>query len=103
MDEMVLYPEITINLSGVDGNIYAVMGHCSKQLRKGLQSLGKSADEIKNTISEYQNSVVSSGDYHTALGQIGRFANVEFNDDDAGEDTDYYPDYDDYYDDEDDD
>lgn len=55
---MVKYPEIVVQLTGNDGNAFAVMGAVSKALRKAKIA----SDEIK----EYTNQSMS-GDYDNLL------------------------------------
>jgi hypothetical protein len=55
---MVKYPEIEVQLTGQDGNAYAIMGAVSRELRKA----GVSQKEI----NEYTNESMS-GDYDNLL------------------------------------
>jgi hypothetical protein len=55
---MVKYPEIEVQLTGQDGNAYAIMGAVSRELRKA----GVSQKEI----NEYTNESMS-GDYNHLL------------------------------------
>ena len=55
---MVKYPEITVQLSGEDGNVFSIMGRMSKALRKA----GVNQDEI----NEFQTKAMS-GDYDAVL------------------------------------
>lgn len=55
---MVKYPEIEVQLTGQDGNAFAVMGAVQKALRK--------ADVPKEAIDEYLNASMS-GDYNHLL------------------------------------
>jgi hypothetical protein len=55
---MVKYPEIEVELTGQDGNAYAIMGAVSKGLRSG----GVSKEEIEQCMNE-----MMSGDYHNLL------------------------------------
>lgn len=55
---MVKYPEIEVQLTGQDGNAFAVMGAVSRELRKA----GVSKDEI----NEYTKQSMS-GDYDNLL------------------------------------
>ena len=55
---MVKYPEIEVELTGQDGNAFAIMGAVSKGLRKG----GVSKEEIDQCMNE-----MMSGDYNHLL------------------------------------
>ena len=55
---MTKYPEIEVQLSGRDGNAFAIMGAVEKALRKG----GISQDEISTYLKESM-----SGDYDNLL------------------------------------
>ena len=55
---MVKYPEIEVELTGQDGNAFAIMGAVSTALRKA----GVSSDEVKEYTSESM-----SGDYDNLL------------------------------------
>ena len=52
------YPDIKVQLTGNDGNAWAIMGAVSKALRKG----GVSAEEIEKYTNES-----TSGDYDNLL------------------------------------
>ena len=54
----VKYPEIEIELSGTDGNAFAIMGKVTKALKRA----GVSSDEIDEFLAECQ-----SGDYDHLL------------------------------------
>jgi hypothetical protein len=55
---MTKYPEIEVQLTGQDGNAFAIMGAVSK----GLRSNGVSKEEIDQCMNE-----MMSGDYHNLL------------------------------------
>lgn len=55
---MTKYPEIEVELTGRDGNAFAIMGAVEKALRKG----GISQDEISTYLKESM-----SGDYDNLL------------------------------------
>ena len=55
---MVKYPEIEVELSGHDGNAFAVMG----AVRKALSRYGVAKDEIEEYIKQSM-----SGDYNNLL------------------------------------
>ena len=54
----VKYPDITVNLTGIDGNAFSVMGAVSKALRRN----GVSSSEIQKFMDE-----CNSGDYDHLL------------------------------------
>lgn len=64
---MTKYPEIEVQLSGQDGNAFAVMGAVSNALRKG----GVSKDEI----NEYTTQSMS-GDYENLLRTAMKWVSV---------------------------
>jgi hypothetical protein len=61
------HPDIYVQLSGTDGNAYAIMGAVETALRRG----GVSAEEIK----EYKTESMS-GDYDNLLVTAMRWVNV---------------------------
>lgn len=52
------YPDITIPLTGEDGNVFFIMGRCTKALRR--------AGAEKSEIKEFTNQM-TAGDYDHAL------------------------------------
>lgn len=63
----VKYPEIEVQLSGIDGNAFAIIGAVSKALRRGLivdggYTAGQIADEVRHFTEE-----AMSGDYDHLL------------------------------------
>lgn len=64
----VRYPDITVQLSGKDGNIFMLMGICTAALRRA----GISKDEIDQLRSE----VMDSEDYGAALRVLMSWVNV---------------------------
>ena len=64
---MTKYPEITVQLSGADGNAFAIMGSVSKALRRA----GVSADDIQLYTAESM-----SGDYDHLLRTAMAWVNV---------------------------
>lgn len=64
----VKYPDITVNLVGQDGNVFNLMGICTKAMRKG----GVSQEEIKQFREECM-----EGDYDHALRVMMSWVNVE--------------------------
>jgi len=55
------------NLKGVDGNIFAVIGHVSKTLRKAGQS---------DKAVELQTAAFAAGSYHEALALISDYVDI---------------------------
>ncbi len=62
------YPNITVQLSGNDGNAFAVLGSVSKALREN----GVSKEEIDSFYSE-----ATSGDYDALLQTCMKWVDVE--------------------------
>lgn len=63
----VKYPEIEVQLTGIDGNAYAIMGAVSKALRR--------ADVPQEEIDSYINQS-KSGDYNNLLQTAMRWVSV---------------------------
>lgn len=63
----VKYPEIEVQLTGIDGNAYAIMGAVSKALRR--------ADVPQEEIDRYINQS-KSGDYTNLLQTAMRWVSV---------------------------
>ena len=63
----VKYPEIRVQLTGTDGNAYALLGQMRNALRKG----GVSKEEIDAFLKE-----AMSGDYSNLLATCARWADV---------------------------
>lgn len=63
----VKYPEIEVQLTGIDGNAYAIMGAVSKALRR--------ADVPQEEIDSYINQS-KSGDYTNLLQTAMRWVSV---------------------------
>lgn len=61
------YPHISVELSGSDGNVFAVLGNVQRALRRG----GVSAEEVSAFVAE-----ATSGDYHNALATAMRWVDV---------------------------
>ena len=64
----VKFPDITVQLTGEDGNAFAIMGQCSRAMRKA----GCSKEEIDAFMTEAQ-----SGDYDHLLQTCMTWFNVE--------------------------
>jgi hypothetical protein len=58
------YPNVEIQLSGEDGNVFSIIGRCTKSARRG----GVSKEEINVFTSE-----MMSGDYDHALQTVMRW------------------------------
>ena len=65
---MIKYPEIEVQLTGEDGNAFAVMG----AVRKALRRAGVSADEVAEYTKES-----TSGDYDNMLAVAMRWVSCE--------------------------
>lgn len=64
---MAIYKDITVELTGTDGNAFAVMATVSSALRKG----GASESDVEDYLAESM-----SGDYHQLLRTAMRWVNV---------------------------
>lgn len=64
----VKYPEITVELTGGDGNAFAILGRMKRELRRG----GVDEAEINEFMEEAQ-----SGDYDNLLRTCMKWVNVE--------------------------
>lgn len=53
------FPEVTVHLTGVDSNVYILMGMCTLAMRR--------AGISKTEIDEFRNRVTSSSSYDEAL------------------------------------
>jgi hypothetical protein len=63
----VKYPEIVVQLTGNDGNAFAVMGAVQRAMRKH--------PEAKNDIAEFQKEAMS-GDYNHLLATCTQYVTV---------------------------
>jgi hypothetical protein len=64
---MAIYKNVTVELTGTDGNAFAVMSKVSTALRKG----GASESDVEDYLAESM-----SGDYHQLLRTAMRWVNV---------------------------
>lgn len=60
------YPDITVQLTGNDGNAYAILGAMSEALKRGLPEQGLDAAEVKAEVAKF-NEEATSGDYNNLL------------------------------------
>lgn len=62
------YPDVFVQLTGQDGNAFAIMGAVSEALRRELRdpSYGMSTDEVRAEINAYKAESMS-GDYDNLL------------------------------------
>jgi hypothetical protein len=67
METQTKYPEIEVQLTGNDGNAFAVMGAVMRAMRKH--------PEAKNDIVEFQNEAMS-GDYNHLLATCMQYVTV---------------------------
>lgn len=79
--------KISFDLSGPEGNIFAVIGKCESAMRR--------AGVDKDFIGEFRKAVTSSGSYAKALIVVSDYVDADFRgfDDDDDDDDDEY-DYD---------
>lgn len=61
------YPEITVQLSGEDGNVFSIIGRVSKALRRG------GAEDV----SEFQRLAMESESYNAVLQLCTEWVEVE--------------------------
>jgi hypothetical protein len=64
----VKYPDVTVQLSGEDGNALAMISRVRRALKKG----GAKAEAIARFSAE-----ATSGDYDNVIATCGRWVNVE--------------------------
>ena len=64
----VKYPDITVNIIGIDGNAFCILGICTREMRR--HKLPQS--EIDNFMSE-----ATSGNYDNLLCTVMKWFNVE--------------------------
>ncbi len=62
------YPDVLVQLSGEDGNAFAVIGRCIEAARRG----GVSSQELDTFKDE-----VSSGDYYNVLQTCMKWFNIK--------------------------
>lgn len=74
---------VTFDLSGPEGNIFAVIGKCESAMRR--------AGVDKDFISEFRKAVTSSGSYTNALTVVSDYVDADFRgfDDDDDDEYDY--------------
>ena len=65
---MVKYPEITVQITGEDGNAFSILG----KVRRALRAANIPAEEIKQFMNE-----AISGDYDHLLQTAMNYVNVE--------------------------
>ncbi len=62
------FPEIEVQLTGTDGNIFALMSKISRTLRENKVS--------KNIIDEFLKDIMDSSSYDESLSKIMKWVNV---------------------------
>ena len=67
MSNSVLFPDVTVELSGSDGNAFAILGKVSKALKRAGEY-----DAAKQFVNE-----ATSGDYDHLLQTAMKYVNVE--------------------------
>lgn len=70
------HPEITVELTGIDGNAFSIIGAVSRALRRGLREQGMPRDQVAAEVSDFQ-SEATSGDYDHLLATAFRWVEVE--------------------------
>jgi hypothetical protein len=65
---MTKYPKITVQLSGEDGNIFAIMGRISRALRNGKVD--------RKEIDQFVEEVTSTDSYPAALAACSNWVTV---------------------------
>ena len=68
MSEAIKYPEVQVQLTGNDGNAYAILGNCQKAARQ--------AGLTKDQIDEFVNEAMS-GDYDHLLQTCMKYFEVD--------------------------
>jgi hypothetical protein len=76
---VVKYPNIGVNLMGVDGNAFSLIGSVSDALRRGGVS--------RDIISEFRQEA-TSGDYDNVLATIGKWVRIDLHDESDDDDYD---------------
>lgn len=69
MSNEVKYPEITVQLTGQDGNIFGLIGICTRAMRRANVSM----EECNHFVDE----VTSAKNYNEALAVIMRWVDVD--------------------------
>ena len=69
------YPEVEVQLTGVNGNAYMIMAVVQKALRRALRIEGLSPGKIKREIQQYTDQA-TSGDYDHLLQVTMQWVNV---------------------------
>ena len=68
MSEGVKYPEVQVQLTGNDGNAFAILGNCQKEARR--------AGLTKDQIDEFMNEAMA-GDYDHLLQTCMKYFEVD--------------------------
>ena len=76
---MVKYPNIGVNLMGVDGNAFSLIGSVSDALRRG--------GVPRDIISEFRQEA-TSGDYDNVLATIGKWVRIDLHDESDDDESD---------------
>ena len=77
---MVKYPNIGVNLIGVDGNAFSLICSVSDALRR--------SGVARDVINEFRQEA-TSGDYDNVLATIAKWVRIDFGSDESDEDSDY--------------
>lgn len=62
------YPDITVQLTGEDGNVFSIMGRCRQALRRA----GVEKSEVDMFLKE-----ITAGDYNHALNTVREWFDVD--------------------------
>ena len=68
MSEPIKYPEVQVQLTGNDGNAFAILGNCQKEARR--------AGLTKDQIDEFMNEAMA-GDYDHLLQTCMKYFEVD--------------------------
>ena len=68
MSEAIKYPEVQVQLTGNDGNAFAILGNCQKEARR--------AGLTKDQIDEFMNEAMA-GDYDHLLQTCMKYFEVD--------------------------
>lgn len=69
------YPDIEVQLTGQDGNAYAILGTVQKALRTHLNAEGMDAEAIDSEVAEYHRQA-TEGNYDHLLQVTMRWVTV---------------------------
>ena len=70
------YPEIAVELTGQDGNAFAILGRVKKALREGLREMGMPTNDVDTELDTFFTEA-TSGDYDHLLQTVMQWVTVE--------------------------